>query len=142
MGSNSVFSGISQTMVPSWRYRLTVTSFSRRATTIWRLRTFRGSMHRDEVTVEDAGVLHTHAGYLQQVVRPRLKQRGIDLQPGLKILLGEDRPTGGDPTDERQAHLLADGIFELDTPGCARYQGDDAFAGKGPQMPLRRHSQT
>src|SRR5882762_4685512 len=30
----------------------------------------RGAMHGNEVTVEDAGIFHTHAGDLEEVVRP------------------------------------------------------------------------
>src|SRR5882672_2497227 len=77
----------------------------------------RGAMHGNKVAIEDAGVFHTHAGNLEQVVWARLKQRRIDLQPGLEVLLGEDGPAGSHPADERQAHLLAHGVLELDATG-------------------------
>ena len=35
---------------------------------------------------------------------------------------------GGDPADERQAHLLAHGVHELDAARSARYERNDAFA--------------
>src|SRR5205085_7463000 len=73
---------------------------------------FRGAVHRDQIPVEDPGIFHAHAGDLQQVMRPRLKQSGIDLQPRLEVLFGEDGLAGGHPADERQPDLLPDGVLE------------------------------
>src|SRR5262249_59984350 len=45
-----------------------------------------------------------------------------------------DRATCGHPTDERQTHLLADGVLELDATRGTRNEGYDSLAGQGPQM--------
>src|SRR5579863_6716272 len=71
-------------------------------------------------------------------MRPRLKYPRIDLQSRLEVLLGKNGLTGGHPADERQAHLLADGVLELDAARGAGHQGDDSLAGQGPQMLLGR----
>src|SRR5579862_905572 len=67
-------------------------------------------------------------------MRPRLKQTRIDLQPGLEVLLGEDRVAGGDAPNERQPDLLTDGVFQLDPPRGPGNERDDALAGQGPQV--------
>src|SRR6185369_6641593 len=38
------------------------------------------AMHRDQITIEDAGILHAHAHHLQQVVRAQVEHGRIDLQ--------------------------------------------------------------
>src|SRR6185437_9578605 len=90
----------------------------------------------DQVPVEDAGVLHAHAGDLEQVMRPGLKESGVDLQAGFEVLFREDRLAGGDTPDERQAHLLPDGVFQLDTAGGAGHERDDTLAGERTQVVL------
>src|SRR5215469_1410839 len=77
---------------------------------------FRGAMYRDQVPVEDSDILHAHADHLQQVMRPWLEHSRIDLQPRLEIFLRKDGLAGGHPPDERQTHLLPDGVLQLYPP--------------------------
>src|SRR5437773_5320948 len=97
---------------------------------------FRGAVHRDLIPVEDPGIFHAHAGDLQQVVRPWLKQSRIDLQPRFEVLFGENGLAGGHPAYERQPDLLPHCVLELDPPRSAGHERDDALAGQGPQMLL------
>ena len=71
-------------------------------------------------------------------MRTRLEDARVDLQPRLEVLLREDGLAGGDPPDERQADLLAHGVLQLDSPGGAGHQCDDALAGERPQVLLGR----
>src|SRR6185312_2366943 len=98
----------------------------------------RRAVNRDEVAIENAGILHAHAGDLEKVMRPRLKKARIDLQAGFEILFREDRLAGGDPADERQTHLLADGVLQLNATRGSRHERDDTLAGERAQMVLGR----
>lgn len=91
-------------------------------------------MHGDEVAIEDAGILHAHADDLQQVVRLRLEEVGIDLVARLDVFLGEDRAARRDPADERQAELLAHGVLQLDAARGAGDQRDHSLAGECAQV--------
>src|ERR1700691_109610 len=50
------------------------------------------------------------------------------------MLLGQDRPAGGDPADERQAQLLAQDVLELDAARGAGDEIDGALALQGAQV--------
>jgi hypothetical protein len=91
-------------------------------------------MHGDEIAIEDAGILHGHADHLEQVVRTRLEDRRIDVQAGFDVLFGENRTAGGDAADERQAHLFADGVLQLDAARGAGNERDDPFARERAQV--------
>jgi hypothetical protein len=69
-------------------------------------------------------------------VGPRLEERGIDVVARLDVLLGEDRPAGGDAADERQAHLLAQRVAQLDAARGAGAQFEHALALQGAQVLL------
>ena len=45
----------------------------------------------------------------------------------LDVLLGENGAAGRDPTHERQTHLLAQGILELDATRSSRNEFQDTF---------------
>src|SRR6185437_10636413 len=96
----------------------------------------RRTVNRDQVAIENAGIFHAHPGDLEKVMRSRLKETRVDLQASLEVLLGKDRLAGGDTTDERQAYLLADGVFQLDAARGARHERDDALAGERAQVIL------
>ena len=83
-----------------------------------------GAMHGDEVAVENARILHAHAVNTQQVMRLRAEQLWIEFVMCLDVFLRENRVTGRDPAAERQTHLLAQRVLELDAAGSARHQLD------------------
>src|SRR5688572_6105084 len=96
------------------------------------------SMHRNQIAVQNAGIAHAHAVHAKQKVRRLLEQIGIDLITSLDVFLGENRLTRCDASNERQADLLAQRIFESN---AARHTGqklDDAFALERAQMLLGR----
>ncbi len=94
------------------------------------------AVHRDQVAVEDADVAHAHAAHLEQVVRPRLEELRVDLVVRLDVFLGEDGPAGGDAADQRQAHLLAQRVAQLDAARGAGTQLEHALALQGAQVLL------
>src|SRR5882672_8917033 len=67
---------------------------------------FAGAVYRQQVAVEDAGIAHAHAAYLQQVIRARLEHPGVQLIAFLDMGFGKDRTACRDPADQRQAELL------------------------------------
>ena len=69
-------------------------------------------------------------------MRLRMENGGIDLQVILDVFLGEDGTARGDAADERQAHLLAQGILELDAARGTGQQRDDALARQRAQVLL------
>ena len=91
-------------------------------------------MHGHQVTIENAGVFHRHADHLEQVMWLGLEDAGIDVEPGFDILFGENGTACGNTTDERQTHLLAHGVHELDAARSAGHERDDALARQGAQM--------
>src|SRR5690606_21824918 len=58
------------------------------------------AVHGDDVGVQNADVLHTHAAHLQQVVRLRLEDLRIDLISAFDVLLREDGPTRCNSTNQ------------------------------------------
>jgi len=46
-------------------------------------------------------------------MRARLKQSRVDLEAPLDMLLGQHGLSRRHPADERQPHLLAHGVFQL-----------------------------
>jgi hypothetical protein len=91
-------------------------------------------MYGNEVTVEDAGIFHTHTMDAQQVMRLGIEQRGIELVMCLDMFLGEDGAACCNPADERQSHLLTQGVLELNTPRGTGYEFQCALPLQRPQM--------
>ena len=96
----------------------------------------RRAMDGNEIAIEDAGIFHTHAFHTQQIVRFGIKKRRIEFVMRLDMFLGEDWTAGCNPAHERQPHLFAQGILELDTTGSARHEFDRAFFLQRPQVLL------
>src|SRR6266700_3844480 len=90
------------------------------------------AVHGEQVAVEDAGVPHAHAAYLEQIVGARLEQGRIDLAVPFDVLLGEDGAPGSNSADKRQPGLFG----EADAARGARGQLDRAFPVQDAQMLL------
>ena len=93
-------------------------------------------MHGNEVAVENAGIFHGHAGDFEQVVRARRKDIRVDIEARFDVFFCENGLACRDATDERQAELFAQRVFQLDTTRGARHECDDALTGKRTQMLL------
>jgi len=68
----------------------------------------------------------------------RVEQGRVELVVRLDVFLGEDRTAGGHPANERQAHLLAQRILELNTARRARHELEHAFFLQRAQVFLGR----
>src|SRR6266700_2898485 len=90
------------------------------------------AVHGEQVAVEDAGVPHAHAAYLEQIVGARLEQGRIDLAVPFDVLLGENGAPGSNSADKRQPGLFG----EADAARGARGQLDRAFPVQDAQMLL------
>ena len=91
-------------------------------------------MYGHEIAIEDAGVLHGHAGDLEEVVRLGGEDVRIDVESRFDVLFCENRLASGHTADERQPELLAQDVLQLDTARGARHERDDALAGEGAQV--------
>jgi len=95
-------------------------------------------VHRQQVTVEDADVLHAHAVYAQQIVGLGVEEGRVDVAGLLDVLFGKNRRTGSDPADDGQAGFFGLGFQarDADAAGSARRHFDRALAGKGLEVLL------
>ena len=84
-------------------------------------------MYGDEIPIENPRIFHAHAMDTQQVMRLGIEKRRIELVMRLDVLLGKDGATGRHPAYERQSHLLAQGVLELDAPRGARHELEYPF---------------
>src|SRR2546430_5692492 len=97
-------------------------------------------MHREQVAIEDADVLHAGAAHPQQIVRPRREEFGIDTEIPFDMLGSEYRTAGGDTADERQRALDRHtwNILESQTARGSGHELDRAFFRQRLQMVFRR----
>ncbi|OMP13962.1 hypothetical protein COLO4_00545 [Corchorus olitorius] len=66
---------------------------------------FGGSLHGQEVAIQNTGVAHAHAAHLQQKIGLRREQRRIDLILAIDVLCSQDRTTGGHAAHQRECQL-------------------------------------
>ncbi len=93
-------------------------------------------MHRQQITVQDAGIAHAHALHPQQVMGAGAKQPGIQPIVPLDVLLGENRPSRRHPPHHRQARL--GGVTQqADAPRGSRQDLHRALAHQRLQVILR-----
>src|SRR5690606_14232525 len=85
------------------------------------------AVHGDDVAVQNADVLHTHAAHLQKVMRLGLEDFRVDLITRLDMLFREHGLAGRNSTNQRQAQLLTERILQLDASRGTWNQIDHAL---------------
>ena len=64
----------------------------------------RGAMHRQQIAIQNTGILHAHAFHAQQVMGFMGEQGRINPVFVLDVLLGQDWAARGHAADQRQRH--------------------------------------
>ena len=93
-------------------------------------------MDRQQIAIQNTDVFHRHPADAQQKIGVGLEHRRVDLIVAFNMLLRQQRLTGGDAADQRQAVL-----FFRQQADTARGAGDDldrAFTRQRFQVFFRR----
>ena len=80
---------------------------------------FTGTVHCEQVAVEDARVAHAHAADLEEIIGAGREQPRVNLIAALHVLGRKDRAAGSNPPDQGQA----EGLHEADTPAPGLLRG-------------------
>ncbi|MNV92758.1 hypothetical protein D3C71_1873790 [compost metagenome] len=88
-------------------------------------------MYGQQISVENAYVLHAHAVHPQQIVSAWMEEGRIDVAGFFNVLLGQDRCAGRHSTNDRQAGVIGLGFEARDANSAGRARGhfDRALAG-------------
>ena len=97
-------------------------------------------VHREQVAVENADVLHAGAAHAQEIVRPRSEEFGIDPEMRFDMLGRKDWTACRDATDEgqRALHRHARNILESQASRGAGHELDRTFFRQRLQVIFRR----